>query len=148
DLLGKLDRCLMAHGIEGRTPFLDPVVADFAFRLPDSLKVRRGLGKWLLRRWLAEHLPAAEPLARKRGFTVPVGDWIARRGAQLGPMVARQPGVREICLPDAVEELFRAAPARHTGFAAWTLLFYALWHRHHIERVAAAPDVFATLAAA
>jgi asparagine synthase (glutamine-hydrolysing) len=148
DLLGKLDRCLMAHGIEGRTPFLDPVVADFAFRLPDSLKVRRGLGKWLLRRWLAEHVPAAEPLARKRGFTVPVGDWIARRGAQLGPMVARQPGVREICLPDAVEELFRAAPARHTGFAAWTLLFYALWHRHHIERVAAAPDVFATLAAA
>jgi asparagine synthase (glutamine-hydrolysing) len=148
DLLGKLDRCLMAHGIEGRTPFLDPVVADFAFRLPDSLKVRRGLGKWLLRRWLAEHVPAAEPLARKRGFTVPVGDWIAKRGAQLGPMVARQPGVREICLPDAVEELFRAAPARHTGFAAWTLLFYALWHRHHIERVASAPDVFATLAAA
>src|SRR6185312_11729551 len=75
-------------------------------------------------------VPAAQPLARKRGFTVPVGDWIARRGAQLGPMVARQPGVREICLPDAVEELFRAAPARHTGFAAWTLLFYALWHRH------------------
>ncbi|HJT06717.1 MAG TPA: asparagine synthase (glutamine-hydrolyzing), partial [Stellaceae bacterium] len=132
DLLGKLDRCLMAHGIEGRTPFLDPVVADFAFRLPDSLKVRRGLGKWLLRRWLAEHLPAAEPLARKRGFTVPVGDWIARRGAQLGPLVARQPGVREICLPDAVEELFRAPSARHTGFAAWTLMFYALWHRHHI----------------
>jgi asparagine synthase (glutamine-hydrolysing) len=148
DLLGKLDRCLMAHGIEGRTPFLDPVVADFAFCLPDNLKVRRGLGKWLLRRWLAEHVPAAQPLARKRGFTVPVGDWIARRGAQLGPMVARQPGVREICLPDAVEELFRAPAARHTGFAAWTLLFYALWHRHHIERQATAPDVFATLAAA
>jgi len=148
DLLGKLDRCLMAHGIEGRTPFLDPVVADFAFRLPDSLKVRRGLGKWLLRRWLAEHVPVAEPMARKRGFTVPVGEWIARRGAQLGPMVARQPGVREICLPDAVEELFRAPTARHTGFAAWTLLFYALWHRHHIERVASEPDVFATLAAA
>ena len=63
-------------------------------------------------------------------------------------VVARQPGVREICLPDAVEELFRAPAARHTGFAAWTLLFYALWHRHHIERLATAPDVFATLAAA
>ena len=36
DLLVKLDRCLMAHGVEGRTPFLDPVVADFAFRLPDG----------------------------------------------------------------------------------------------------------------
>jgi asparagine synthase (glutamine-hydrolysing) len=148
DLLDKLDRCLMAHGVEGRTPFLDPLVADFAFCLPDDLKVRHGLGKWLLRRWLAEHVPAAEPLAKKRGFTVPVGDWIARRGAQLGPLVARQAGVREICLPHAVETLFREAAGRRTGFAAWTLLFYALWHRQHIERLLPGPDVFATLGAA
>jgi asparagine synthase (glutamine-hydrolysing) len=147
DLLTKLDRCLMAHGVEGRTPFLDPRVADFAFGLPDELKLRRGIGKWLLRRWLAEHVPAAEPMARKRGFTVPVGDWIARRGAQLGPLVARQAGVREICLPDRVTALFREAAGRHTGFAAWTLLFYALWHRQHIERLAPGPDVFATLGA-
>ncbi|MGO8918586.1 MAG: asparagine synthase (glutamine-hydrolyzing) [Stellaceae bacterium] len=148
DLLGKLDRCLMAHGVEGRTPFLDPLVADFAFCLPDDLKVRHGSGKWLLRRWLAEHVPAAEPMAKKRGFTVPVGDWIGRRGAQLGPLVARQAGVREICLPHAVERLFREAAGRRTGFAAWTLLFYALWHRQHIERLPPGPDVFATLGAA
>ena len=145
DLLTKLDRCLMAHGVEGRTPFLDPVVAAFAFRLPDGLKVRKGMGKWLLRRWLAEHVPAAEPFARKRGFTVPVGEWIARRGAQLGPLVAAQAGVREICLPGAVEKLFRDPRRRHEGFAAWTLLFYALWHRCHIEGLPPAPDVFATL---
>jgi asparagine synthase (glutamine-hydrolysing) len=148
DLLGKLDRCLMAHSVEGRTPFLDPLVAAFAFRLPDDLKVRRNTGKWLLRRWLGEHVPAAAPLAKKRGFTVPVGAWIARRGAQLGPLVAHQAGVREICLPQAVEKLFREADARHAGFAAWTLLFYALWHRQHIERLPAGPDVFATLGAA
>jgi asparagine synthase (glutamine-hydrolysing) len=147
DLLGKLDRCLMAHGVEGRTPFLDPLVADFAFRLPDDLKVRRGQGKWLLRQWLAQHVPAAAPFARKRGFTVPVAEWIARRGAQLGPLVASQPGVREICLPQAVEALFREAAGRRTGFAAWTLLFYALWHRQHIQRLAPGPDVFATLGA-
>ena len=40
DLLTKLDRCLMAHGVEGRTPFLDPTVADVAFRLPDRLKLK------------------------------------------------------------------------------------------------------------
>src|SRR3546814_904057 len=85
DLLGKLDRCLMAHGIEGRTPFLDPRVAEFAFTLPDEMKVRRGRGKWLLRRWLDGALPAAKPFDRKRGFTVPVGEWIHRRGgAQIG----------------------------------------------------------------
>jgi asparagine synthase (glutamine-hydrolysing) len=39
DPLIKLDRCLMAHGVEGRTPFLDPGMAAAAFRLPDKLKI-------------------------------------------------------------------------------------------------------------
>jgi asparagine synthase (glutamine-hydrolysing) len=145
DLLTKLDRCLMAHGVEGRTPFLDPVVASFAFGLPDALKVHKGTGKWLLRRWLERNVPQAEPFAKKHGFTVPVGEWIARRGAQLGTLVAAQAGVREICLPGAVEALFRAPKRRHEAFAAWTLLFYALWHRCHIERQTMGPDVFSTL---
>jgi len=146
DLLVKLDRCLMAHGVEGRTPFLDAKVAEFAFRLPDDLKVRKGLGKWLLRRWLADAMPQAQAFARKRGFAVPVVEWVARRGAKLGTLVAAQPGIREICLPDAVEKLFANAEGKRPGFAAWTLLFYALWHRHHILRLSPAPDVFTALA--
>jgi len=59
DLLVKLDRCLMAHGLEGRTPFLDPAVAEAAFRLPDDMKIRDGRGKWILRRWLDRRLPEA-----------------------------------------------------------------------------------------
>ncbi len=146
NLLIKLDRCLMAHGVEGRTPFLDPAVARFAFNLPDELKVRRGLGKYLLRRWLGEQARSAQPMARKRGFTVPVGEWIARRGTQLGPLVAAQPAVQEICLPNMVEKLFREAGGKREGFAAWTLLFYALWHRHHIQRMPTTTDVFTALA--
>ncbi len=146
DLLTKLDRCLMAHGVEGRTPFLDPGVAAFAFPLADDLKVRRGLGKYLLRRWLAGQSNTAQAMAKKRGFTVPVGEWIARRGVQLGPLVAAQPGVREICVPNRVEKLFAGAAEKRAGFAAWTLLFYALWHRHHIQRLPVALDVFAALA--
>ncbi len=145
DLLTKLDRCLMAFGVEGRTPFLDPVVADFAFRLPDGLKVRDRLGKWLLRRWLEEHVPAAQPMARKQGFTVPVGEWLKRRGATLGPLVARQPGIAEICVPGAVEKLFQTIDHKRHGFAAWSLLFYALWHRAHIQRLPPDLDVFQTL---
>jgi asparagine synthase (glutamine-hydrolysing) len=146
DLLTKLDRCLMAHGVEGRVPLLDPVVAEVAFRLPDRLKVRGNRGKYLLRRWLAEALPEAEPFSRKRGFTVPVGEWIARRGAALGPLVAAQPGIAEVCKPNAVAALF-ARNDKRAGFAAWTLLFYALWHRRHILGAAPAGDVFDTLAA-
>ena len=77
---------------------------------------------------------AARPFDKKRGFTVPVGEWIARRGRTLGPLVARSSGIAEACKPDAVERLF-ATVADHGGgrhaAAAWHLLAFALWHRRH-----------------
>lgn len=145
DLLLKLDRCLMAHGVEGRTPFLDRGVAEAAFRLPDGLKVRDGRGKWILRRWLETALPEARPFAPKQGFTVPVGAWISQQAARLGPLVAAQPGVADIAAPDRVVSLFRHADDRHKGAAAWTLLFYALWHHAHVLGGRIDGDVFATL---
>ena len=146
DLLTKLDRCLMAHGLEGRTPFLDRTVAGAAFRLPDRLKVRQGRGKHLLRRLLERRLPGAPAFAAKRGFTVPVVEWIAGRGRPLGALVARQPAIAEICEPGRVEALFQAS-GKHAGFAAWTLLFYALWHRAHVLGLPAEGDAFECLAA-
>lgn len=146
DLLLKLDRCLMAHGVEGRTPFLDPGVAAATFRLPDALKVRRGHGKWVLREWLRRHFPASDPFRPKQGFTVPVGAWIANHAERLGPLVARQPGVAECCRPGRVEALFKAAAGKREGAAAWHLLFLALWHRRHVEGRAAEGSVFDALA--
>jgi asparagine synthase (glutamine-hydrolysing) len=130
DLLVKLDRCLMAHGLEGRTPYLDPVVADFAFRLPGRAKVRGGLGKWLLREWLARNVPAAEPFARKTGFNPPMGEWIAARADRLAGLTAAQPGVAAFLPADQVRAVIGDAGRR--GQAAWSLLFYALWHSHHV----------------
>jgi asparagine synthase (glutamine-hydrolysing) len=146
DLLGKLDRCLMAHALEGRTPFLDPAVAAVAFRLPDQLKVRGRTGKWLLRAWMARNAPASRPFAPKQGFTVPVAAWIGGVGERLGPLVAAQPGVADVARPDRVASLFRhAAGDKHRGFAAWHLLFYALWHRAHVERRDVRGDVWQVL---
>ena len=148
DLLLKLDRCLMAHGIEGRTPFLDSAVAAAAFRLPDALKVQDGRGKHLLRTWLAAHNPAARALDRKQGFTVPIGAWIADEGGRLGPLVAGLEAIRAIADPDRVRALFRAASGRRERHAAWTLLYYAIWHRAHVEnRPTDGVDTFAFLAA-
>ncbi len=145
DLLLKLDRCLMAHGIEGRTPLLDPAVAAASFRLPDGLKVRNNRGKWLLRRWLEREMPEAQPFAPKQGFTVPVGAWIAAQGDRLAPLVAAQAGVAEVASPERVSALFRNAAGRREQHAAWTLLFYALWHRAHVQARLPAGDVFETL---
>ncbi len=144
DLLTKVDRCLMAHGLEGRTPFLDPVVAEAVFRFDDRLKVKRGFGKYIFRRWLEKRLPEAQPFSKKRGFTVPVARWIHGSGARLGAMVARQPGVQEACAPDRVARMFETEGKR-SGQAAWVLLFYALWHQIHIGGVAAEGDVFEVL---
>jgi asparagine synthase (glutamine-hydrolysing) len=135
DLLLKLDRCLMAHGLEGRTPFLDPPTANFAFHLPDRLKVRGRHGKWLLRKWLERHCPAADAWARKKGFTTPVAAWIAPRAAALGPRIAAVQGVREICDVEAVRAAFDKDGAPQTR---WPLLFYALWWTIHIGGATAA----------
>jgi asparagine synthase (glutamine-hydrolysing) len=145
DLLVKLDRCLMAHGLEGRTPFLDPAVAGAALRLPDRLKVRHGQGKYLLRRLLERRLPGVQAFAPKRGFTVPVAEWIAGRGRPLGELVARQPAIAALCQPGRVEALFQAS-GKHVGFAAWILVFYALWHRAHVLGRPNGGDVFDCLA--
>jgi len=130
DLLTKLDRCLMVHGVEGRTPFIDPVVAAFAFGLPDDHKVGVRLGKTLLRDWLAAEMPAARPYAKKKGFNPPVGRWMAVRADELGHLVASQPGVAEIAEPNVIARIFHEA-GRHPQ-PAWSMLFYALWHNHHI----------------
>lgn len=130
DLLIKLDRCLMANGLEGRTPFLDPEVADFAFTLPDRFKVRGRFGKYLLRTWLARTCPSAAPWARKQGFTVPVEAWIAPRAADIAPRVAAVSAVRRLRSPEAVAAAF--APG---GKGAWPLLFLAVWSLIHLEGV-------------
>ena len=130
DLLLKLDRMLMAHGLEGRTPFLDREVAAFAWSLPDRLKVRGRHGKWILRKWLERHCPAAEPWAKKQGFTVPVADWIAPDAPATGERVAAVRGVAEVCDLDAVRAAFRD-PARRKNW--WPLTFFALWSLIHAE---------------
>ena len=149
DLLTKLDRCLMAFGVEGRVPFLDREMAEFAFALPDDLKVKQRIGKWALRKWLERALPESMPFARKRGFTVPVGDWIAKKAKDTGPLVAKQSGIAELCNSDAVIKLFNDAAqnkSNRIGKAAWTLLFYALWHQAHIIGGKSSGDVFNSLA--
>jgi asparagine synthase (glutamine-hydrolysing) len=130
DLLTKLDRTLMVHGVEGRTPYLDPVVAEFAFRLPDAEKAGVRFGKVLLRDWLADAVPEAGAYARKQGFNPPVGAWMAARGAELATLVAGQPGVAELLPRETVSAAFAAAA--EASQPAWSLLFFALWHSRHV----------------
>ena len=102
----------------------------------------------MLRRWLETKLPEAEPFNKKRGFTVPVAEWISRKARATGILVAAQPAIEDIAEPDNVRKLFNTLeekPARKLGQMAWTLLFYALWHKHHIQGKVLEGDIWECL---
>ena len=85
DILVKVDRTTMAAGLEGREPFLDHRLVEFALRLP--LELRQGaLGpKHLLRKILYKHVPRELLERPKQGFAVPLAAWM--RGPELKPLV-------------------------------------------------------------
>jgi len=81
-LLQMADRMTMAHGVEGRCPFLDHRVVEFAFSLDDSLRFRDGTGKWIVHQALSKLLPAdALVLHRgvKDGLPTPANLWMQGR---------------------------------------------------------------------
>ncbi|HCN73455.1 MAG TPA: asparagine synthase (glutamine-hydrolyzing), partial [Pusillimonas sp.] len=76
DILVKVDRAAMAASLETRVPMLDHRVYTFARRLPYQYKVRDGQGKWLLRQLLHRYVPPALVDRSKKGFSVPLGEWL------------------------------------------------------------------------
>jgi asparagine synthase (glutamine-hydrolysing) len=84
DLLVKMDRMTMAHGLEARSPFLDTALTDFAGALPDSLKLRGLTTKHVLRQIFRDLVPDSILSRRKMGFRVPLGSWLS---GELAPLL-------------------------------------------------------------
>lgn len=82
DILTKVDRMSMAVGLEAREPFLDHRLVEFAARLPQSMRLRGGAGKWLMKRTLRGTLPDEILFRRKMGFVSPIAAWFR------GPLLA------------------------------------------------------------
>ena len=138
DLLVKTDRASMAHSLEARVPFLDPVVTNFALALPSRHKVRGLRKKVLLRKAAAPLVPPELLRRRKRGFSIPAAAWL--RG-ELEPFArdtlsADTLRSQGFFRPEAVTRLIDDHVAGRADLSRqlWGLLSFMLWHERHVER--------------
>ena len=76
DILLKADKMSMAHSLELRVPFLDKKVVEFAQRIPEEYRVREGESKAILRKASCGYLPEEWVTRKKKGFPVPIADWL------------------------------------------------------------------------
>lgn len=136
DILVKVDRTSMAWSLEVRSPFLDHRLVEWALALPDSVRSRRGETKPLLRDAVRALLPPEIASAPKRGFGVPLSEWM--RG-QLGVMAAEvlldpQTASRGLIHPDYAAFVLQANAAGHDlGPRIWQLLVLELWARMYVD---------------
>jgi asparagine synthase (glutamine-hydrolysing) len=133
DLLVKADRCMMAHSLEGRSPFLDTALIEYVSGLPDSMKLKGFTTKVILRKAFHDLLPASVAKRGKMGFGVPLGAWFRTD------------------LKDYIRDLLLDSSARYTSFLSasyvrgllrrhqsgegnfglqlWSILCFELWLR-------------------
>ncbi|HEY9284027.1 MAG TPA: asparagine synthase (glutamine-hydrolyzing) [Pyrinomonadaceae bacterium] len=137
DILAKVDRTSMAVSLEVRAPFLDRRVAEFAASLPLSYKLRGRTSKYILKRAVRDLLPRFVTRRGKKGFGVPVAEWLKGRlrghaRELLSPARLARHGLFN---PDYVARLqdeHERGRANHHKLL-WTLLVFELWHESFVE---------------
>ncbi len=133
DLLVKMDRMSMAHGLETRSPFLDTAVVEFGASLPDRLRMRLGKGKVLLRRAMKGILPDSILTRGKMGFGAPLGAWFRSDldGFVRERLLDPASPLYEYLRPEPVAHLLKRHGAATADLSAqiWALLTLESWLR-------------------
>jgi asparagine synthase (glutamine-hydrolysing) len=138
-LLMRVDKMTMATSVEARVPFLDHDFVEFAFALPPEMKVRKGVGKYILKKAVAERgiLPEHIVYRQKQGFGAPVAEWF--RG-ELGTRAQKQ--IKESSLAerglldyDRIDEMWnvhRGESPVNWAFHLWNIYNVSVWHDYWV----------------
>jgi asparagine synthase (glutamine-hydrolysing) len=140
DIMTKVDRTSMAVSLEAREPLLDHKLLEFAARVPPSLKLKNGQGKYLLRRLLERSVPPDIVNRPKQGFDAPIGGWLR---TSLQPLASelffdgrmRQRGVFDVGRIERIWNEHRSGVRDHRH-RLWSLLMLELWFRQFVDGAA------------
>ncbi len=140
DILTKVDRMTMAHGLESRAPFLNPTLAEFGVALEAHEKVRwRGKPKRLLRALAQRIFPPSISAAKKQGFSIPVHAWLRQQMRDsLETFLCRE---RLASMPFLDTEAVLVRKDQHVagkadlGFELWGLMALSAWWQHHTHQI-------------
>ena len=132
DILAKVDRASMANSLEVRAPFLDVEFAEYAMRIPSSLKLRGSSSKWILKEALKDKLPPQTLMKGKRGFAVPVAKWLK---GDLQPMLKsafskqkiEREGIFDYSYIDDMVQSFLSGKS-DVRKKIWALFMFEMWY--------------------
>ena len=144
DLLVKMDIATMANSLEARSPLLDHHLVEFVARLPSRMKTRGGKSKYLLKKTLAGLVPRENLTRPKRGFSVPLAEWIRGELRELvsDHLLGRRFGEHGIFDQRVIASMLDAHQHRTVDYShhLYILLMYELWSQASVAAAAAVPQ--------
>lgn len=131
DILVKVDRAAMANSLETRVPLLDHRVVEFAWQLPLHLKIRNGVGKWVLREVLYKYVPREMIERPKKGFSIPLAQWLRGdlRGWAEGLLNETRLTTEGYFKPQLVRKIWleHLSGRRDNSLKLWSVLMFQAW---------------------
>ena len=147
NLLVKLDRCLMTFSMEGRTPFIVKKLFNKLFYISDKEKIYNGVSKFYIRKFLNSNIQNYNSFEKKKGFTVPIYEWIPKKINFLRELLLKQDFLKEYFSKDELVKICNATRINKRFVKPlWHIIFFTSWYLVNVKGVKKRGNFFDILA--